>query len=261
MCIFSGPVDVCNTSIFARRFSGQQNDRQCLVYQMHYASKSRVAMVLPIPASKPNEPNAINFINLKQYTDFFDDMHRAFPFRSASGDLGCLSASLETLEVHKVGDFVASFVPTLKDFGRLDKVFRLADSVWDQIPQYKDFSFAVFQLSKTQSGIFKKKLTTQEAHPMAFEFRSRMDEAIFFPTIHIHDGQVESQAKFDHALFFQSDLIKPDDAWWTSDYPAEKYLDVEKSLGTIDGKLPIHRRVLKGRLPNEDTLVQPAESV
>ena len=255
MCIFTGPVDVCNTSIFARRLAGHLSDRQCLVYQMHYASKSPVAMVLPIPVLRPNETDAINFIDLKHYPDFFDHMHRAFPSRG--GDL-CLSAEPETLEVHKVGDFVASFVPTLNDFGRLDKVFRLADDVWDQIPQYKDFSFAVFQLSKTLSRSFWRKLTTQEVHPMAFEFRSRMDDTIFFPTIHIHDGHVEPLAKFDHALFFQSDSIKPDETWRTTSQSAEAYLDVEKSRGTIDGQLPIHMRLLKGKLANEDTLIQPA---
>ena len=99
MCIFTGPVDVCNTSIFARRLAGHRSDRQCLVYQMHYASKSPVAMVLPIPVLRPNETDAINFIDLKHYPDFFDHMHRAFPSRG--GDL-CLSAEPETLEVHKL---------------------------------------------------------------------------------------------------------------------------------------------------------------
>jgi hypothetical protein len=39
--------------------------------------------------------------------------------------------SASKLEVIQVGDFEASFVPTVKDFSRLDERFRLPSAVWD----------------------------------------------------------------------------------------------------------------------------------
>ena len=69
-------------------------------------------------------------------------------------------ASPPKLKVVEVGSFVASFVPAVKDFSRLDEQFRLPDGTWDKLPQYKDYGFAVFKLKKGE----------QKVHPMAFEF-------------------------------------------------------------------------------------------
>ena len=77
MCIFSGPVErVANTRIFARRAS---NGRQVLVYQMQYASRRPVAMILPIPVSRAaaslGAAPLVQFVSLKPYPDFFADMN------------------------------------------------------------------------------------------------------------------------------------------------------------------------------------------
>ena len=93
----------------------------------------------------------------------------------------------------EVGSFVASFVPTVKDFSRLDEQFRLPDGTWDKLPAYKDYGFAVFKLKKGE----------QKVHPMAFEFPRADKTRLFFPTVHIHDGKVHDQAGFDHVLYCQ----------------------------------------------------------
>src|SRR5690606_16069404 len=97
------------------------------------------------------------------------------------------------LAVHEVGDFVASFVPTLADFRRLDPQFVIPQESWDKIPEYSDYGFAVFQL----------KSLVGNPHPMAFEFTTRWPDRIFFPTVHIHDGEVHDREEFDHTLYLQ----------------------------------------------------------
>jgi hypothetical protein len=98
------------------------------------------------------------------------------------------------LKVHAVGSFEASFVPGLRDFSRLDPRFRLGDDVWRQLPAYEDYGFAVFKLAKGRKA---------RIHPMAFRFPTRAPDALFFPTVHVHDGAVHRVAEFDHRLFYQ----------------------------------------------------------
>ncbi len=45
-----------------------------------------------------------------------------------------------------MGSFEASFVPTRRDFSRLDQRFRLPDDVWQALLGYDDWGFAVFKL-------------------------------------------------------------------------------------------------------------------
>jgi hypothetical protein len=39
---------------------------------------------------------------------------------------------------------------------------------------------------------------------MAFRFKTREKDAIYFPTLHVHDGELHERADFDHALFYQA---------------------------------------------------------
>ena len=106
------------------------------------------------PCLSPPNPGeeAVTFINLQRYPKFFDDMSRGFPRRMvlARGG-GPESRSLPKLRVHDVGDFEASFVPRLEDFGQLDERFRIPADVWDRLPAYRDFGFAVFKLKASPS--------------------------------------------------------------------------------------------------------------
>ena len=129
MCCFSQPVDrVSDTSIFARGMNG----RQVLVYSMAYAARNDLAMVLPLPVPPCPREDAVRFLNLEEYPTFFVDMRRAFADRHTmrmpfGGETFELSDT--GLEVHEVGDFEASFVPTLGDFERLDPRFCIPQTV------------------------------------------------------------------------------------------------------------------------------------
>jgi hypothetical protein len=245
MCCFSGKVQaVADTNIFAR---AAKDGRQFLVYSMRLDTKADVAMILPIPVPKASKEDAVRFINLEKYADFFADLHKGF---QASGGLSLSKdaprAAPGGLKVVEVGSFIASFVPTQADFARLDAKFRLAPGTWDKLPQYKDWGFAVFQLKKGE----------QKVHPMAFEFPRAAPKRLFFPTVHIHDGTVHDRAKFDHMLFaqFTNGEMIPD--WEESPQPAEMFMGkLDKAAGVVAAKEHVYRKIMQGTFKNTDVVV------
>src|SRR5262249_45046878 len=143
--------------------------------------------------------SAARFVSLAGYTSFFDDMMGGFvmlPTYAAGSPKGFSLPSFPRpkLVVHTVGAFEASYVPSIDDFDRLDERFRLPTEVWQHLPEYADYGFAVFKLRKARRS---------RVHPMAFRFVTRNPAALFFPTVHIHDGKVHEAADFDHELYFQ----------------------------------------------------------
>src|SRR5262245_10302243 len=151
MCCFSKEVQkVSNTNIFART---SKDERQYLVYSMVLSAKEDLAMILPIPTPKDSKEDAVKFISLEKYPTFFVDMLRGFPTRSkdkgnTKGKGDKEKDKKEKLKVVEVGAYEASFVPGVKDFERVDEKFKLPKSVWDDLPAYKDYGFAVFKLKK-----------------------------------------------------------------------------------------------------------------
>jgi hypothetical protein len=196
MCCFSQPVQrVANTRIFARRFN---RDRQYLAYQMAVQTVRPTAMILPLPVSLPMKPDAVRFISLKEYPAFFEALSTLFvrPMTAHASSREEVIVLSRPLPVQNVGDFVASFVPRLQDFSRLDPRFVIKPAVWRKLPRYGDYGFAVFQLKAPAR-------TLAQVHPMALEFRTRLREQIFFPTVHIHDGALHAREEFDHELYWQ----------------------------------------------------------
>jgi len=250
MCCFSRPVQsVSATNIFAR--SGADG-RQSLVYSMTLRAKEDLAMVLPLPVKPGSGEGVVNFVDLKDYPDFFADLRKGFPEPVAAGG-GARSRTLGAaprakLEVVTVGNFEASFVPTVADFSRLDERFRLPPGTWDKLPAYHDHGFAVFKLKPGESKI----------HPMAFSFPRAKPSELFFPTVHIHDGKVRERAKFDHVLYCQrgaADQFNLLD-WEESFRPAAAFMQLSKAKDLLDGGEHCYKRVLTGTLSNRDTVLK-----
>jgi hypothetical protein len=245
MCCFSRAVDlVADTNIFARP---GRNGRQFVVYSMRLKAGEDVAMILPLPTPKRPAEDAVKFLNLEKYPDFFDDLASGFPVPATLGrakeDAPKAPKPEPKLVVVEVGSFVASFVPTVKDFARLDEQFRLPASTWDALPQYRDWGFAVFQLKKGEKKI----------HPMAFDFPRADPRSLFFPTVHIHDGKVHAKANFDHWLYCQGASTM---RWAESPQPAGMFMKkLDKAHGIMDPEAHVYRRRLQGELKNEDTYV------
>lgn len=181
MCIFSGDttVAVSGTRIFGR----VEGTEQYLVYQMSVGTSADTAMVLPLPIAPGHGDAAVRFIDLSTYPKFFEALEMMFPqtLLLVLGEQELAVAASRTLEVHRVGDFEASYVPSIADFARLDKRFQLSPAVWDTLPAYRDYGFAVFKLVQPKRGLLERigikkvePIGVHEVHPMAFAFRARV---------------------------------------------------------------------------------------
>ncbi|HRJ41241.1 MAG: hypothetical protein KJZ86_11505 [Caldilineaceae bacterium] len=246
MCIFSGPVaEVAGTKIFAR---GSAQGNQFLVYSMRYAAADALAMILPLPTPAHPPEDALRFVDFSGYGEFFDDLDNCFA-KTRSRDFGAEEPSGSLLTVYSVGSFEASFVPHRQDFARLDSRFRLPDSTWDTLPQYADYSFAVFKL----------KPGAQSVHPMAFEFPRCHPDQLFFPTLHIHQGVVEESAHFDHALYWQATYTREQrihiHGSRSADYRVTKMVDIARAQGVVAQDTPLYRLHLSGMYENGDLTI------
>ncbi len=247
MCCFSQPViSVSATNIFAR--AGAEG-RQFLVYSMSLKAKSDLAMILPLPVKMPAGEKDVQFIDLKGDAEVFDHLRSGPRAPRNLSPAGARMAGEAILEVVKVGDFEASFVPAVKDFARLDERFRLPTDTWKKLPEYETFGFAVFKL----------KPGAMTVHPMAFSFPRRDVNALFFPTVHIHDGKVHPKAEFDHALYCQPHghhYFALGDAWAESYGLANSFMHMNKAKGLIEPDQHCYKRELHGQLPNRDTILR-----
>ena len=156
-----------------------------------------------------------------------------------------------------MGDFEASYVPTLNDWDRLDERFRIPASLFDAIPAYRDFGFAVFKLRashrKPWFGFLGLNYVTQTIHPMAFDFPRANRDRIFFPTVHVHDGKVHPMATFDHTLYCQTgDATKNLADWEESAGTARKFMDLGKARGVVQADGPCYKKDIWGKHRNDD---------
>jgi hypothetical protein len=247
MCCFSRPVqDVSSTKIFARLGNGVD---QFVAYAMNLVASEDLSMVLPIPVVAGSGEKAVKFISLQKYPAFFDDLWKGFPEPVMRGGAGPFAAAApepqKKLEVQSVGAFDASFVPTSADFARLDERFRMPDDVWKKLPGYAGFGFAVFKLKKVHGPV----------HPMAFSFPSSMPQSLFFPTLHIHDGEIHAKAEFDHTLYAQGGGINAKD-WQESRGIAVQFLKCGLTGGMVLPQHHVYRRQMQGMLANGDVLLR-----
>ncbi len=249
MCCFSRPVQrVARTRIFARpTYAG----RQVVVYAMELTAAEPLAMILPVPVKAGGDPKEFKFINLEAYPEFFADLDRGFPVPPPPAALAFANSypsRAAKLEVVSVGAFEASFVPALADFDRLDARFRIDAGIWRKLPGYDRMGFAVFKL----------KAGKQHVHPMCFAFPRADVSKLFFPTLHLHDGQIHERESFDHELYAQGNGEQMPDVlnWEESRGWAGQFMKTERTAGILHNDGHVYRRRLQGDLPNQDTYIE-----
>jgi hypothetical protein len=252
MCCFAGATPIVSrTEIFART-TGPYG---FLVYAMSLKVDTEVAMILPVPVDpgSPHPEKALAFLDFSHYEAFFKDLNSGFPVPPPPAPIprpfskfAAAAAAPPPLPVEKVGSFEASFVPTMADFTRLDPRFQLAPGVWEKLPGYHDHGFAVFRLPPGATRI----------HPMAFRFRTRHPDRVFFPTVHVHDGEVHETAAFDHRLYYQLPIDRPArPGEERSARPASDFVADAHTKSCIRMKDPVYRQTIHGDRPNRDTFV------
>ncbi len=238
--LFAPTFKVAATRIFARHDSPQV---QLLAYAMRLSTPSPVAMLLPVPTRPSDGEEALSFIDLSARPRFFDDLEKLFHPPPRKGGFRGFAPQSRVLTVHKVGAFEASFVPSVDDFHRLDARFRLPTATWNDVPDARDGGFAVFQLSASSD---------LAVHPMAFRFRSRRPGALFFPTVHVHDGKVHTTASFDHTLYLQTENeATARDAGFEGSFG----LTEDDAGGLLVPGATVARRSVQGIHANRDTWV------
>ncbi len=229
--LFAKKVHVSKTQIFARMMSPRV---QALAYSMNLDTAREVAMVLPLPVAPGSGEDAVQFVDLQAFPEMFTELAALFEMPARKG--GMQLGRGKTLAVHKVGSFIASYVPTVADFERLDPRFRVPEVLFEAVPAYRDHGFAVFQLEPGDVTV----------HPMAFTFPTRSRDKLFFPTVHLHDGTWHQTADFDHALYFQRPV---QGGYEVHPSPRRDYAGLA-AVGE-----PIERHTLRGALPNADTWI------
>lgn len=252
MCIFSGRVDhVGETRIFVADLG---HGVHAVAYQMRVLAPEPVAMILPVPVLKGTGDEALAFVDLGGYDGFFDDLARCFPRPRSAGRGGGYGPEdmlpLILLAVHEVGDYVASYVPSVAEFHRLDPRFRLPEAAWESLPDYHDFGFAVFQLRPGKE--------MQRVHPIAYRYPAEDPEELFFPTVHVHDGGgADPEAHFDHELYAQRDWSGTSRCadWDVGALPPGRVMDVGRSHGLLAPDVPLRRARLIGDYPNAEVVL------
>ncbi len=242
MCVFTAEIDyVTSTRIFSRI----EASRQAIIYDMYLSSSVETAMVLPIPVAKDYSENAVDFIDLSSYEDIFIDIDKLFP-KSRRPLTDPVSASMGvSLEVVQVGVFEASYVPRVSDFSRLDPRFSLKEDFFQKLPGYKDYGFVVFQLKPGKSQV----------HPMAFWFPTRHMDRLFFPTVHMHHGEIHEQEEYSHVLYGQGPIRDEVGGLWTQEIAGGDRIKaiMMRSQGLISSESEIYKCSLSGHLKNKDT--------
>ncbi len=246
--LFGQRVHVSKTNLFARMVAPGV---QALAYSMDLDAANEVAMILPLPVALGSGDDALTFVDLSKVPQMFEDLNFLFEVMQTRASKGGfpLRLGLPTLAVHRVGAFIASYVPTRVDFDRLDARFHLPKALFDAVPHYEDYGFAVFQLVPGKVSV----------HPMAMTFATRAPTELFFPTVHLHDGRFHKAAKFDHALYYQTPRCPvsahPDPIASFDGDTMGWMLPRNSYEGLVATTETMIRRRLRGKLPNCDTWV------
>jgi hypothetical protein len=220
------------------------------VYAMAVTARVPVAMVLPVPVREGLGDQGLRFLDLSGYSRFFKDLDALFPrlHGRGRGKSLLIGSRAVPLKVHRVGAFVASYVPTEQDFDRLDPQFRVPAALGDLLfPRYPGWGYAVFQLAEDS--------LPQKVHPMAYAYQPRDLGRLFYPTVHVHDGRtVPEREHFDHTLYTQSDVFP---CGWESGplVPGQIHLDLERTQGLVRAEQPFHRIRIHGVRPNRDLVL------
>lgn len=254
MCILTQPVSrIAKTKIFV---SELPDNWRATVYQMEIASPTANAMVLPVPVDTrnydPDNPDAediIDFIDLSDYRQIFDDIEASFP--QADRPRGITKSYRSPLPVVPVGDYVASFVPNYEAFERLDPLFRLAPAAVASLERtgaYGHCGFAVFQLRDIA--------TPTQIQPMAYTYHTNRPRQLFFPTLHLHDGHdVPEKAEFDHQLYMQQSSHF-DAPWKVGTHEGALKVNIGNSHGLLRRGRRLLRGTFYGKFHNRDTIIE-----
>jgi hypothetical protein len=224
------------TKFFARRVE----DRQFLACEFSYASDGMTALVIPIPVSNTNRDRSVKVINLSTYRNFFDHLSRVFPRENTTKQ-----------KAQPILQYVNHIEPitywsTLTEFNeKVDPRFKLAQEFWNQLSYYQDWGFVSVILPDTADNF-------NRTFPFAFEFKTRLPDGMFIPTLELSNCHLNASTVFHHELYYQGKRRQLSDC--PSTHLLEESIDYTRSRPLlVEG--PGFKRSLTGKFPNGDVVI------
>ncbi len=201
MCILlHGVEDIGDTKIFVAPNAKQT--KQITVFKNFIKNGApNNAIILPCPY-----PETIEFISLENFKKFFTTCEKLF-----------LMAP-ETLFVQQLGSYIATVVPSISDFSKLDEKFVVTQDCLNLLrDEYfgKNMGFIVCQLMEG----------AQNYHP--FGYSHKLPPKLFLPTKH-YNGERKAFEKFNHNIYVYNGICMSDLNYKISLYTrtAENYLEL-----------------------------------
>jgi len=229
------------TKFFARRVE----DKQFLACEFNYASDGITGLVIPVPVANAGRDRSVRIIDLSTYRNFFDHLSRVFP-REDPLTMKMLKVKTQPIlqYVNHIGPI--TYWPTLAEFNeKVDPRFRLAQEFWNQLSYYQDWGFVSVVLPDTAD-------TFNRTFPFAFEFRTRLTDGMFIPTLELTNCHLSPATVFHHELYYQGKRRQLSDC--PSSHLLEESIDYTRSRPLlVEG--PGFKRSLIGKFPNGDIVI------
>jgi hypothetical protein len=253
MGIFSTPVRIAGTFNFFARAARAHTDHQFLACNFRYEAEAAFTLILPLPTPPDAAANAVRFINLSGYDDFFQDVRRGWPDLTRDTE----KQSLTDRILEKVRDWLdldttqteIAFFPDQQVLAEMRDRWPLSEAVWAALKPYTQFGLVGLKLEAGANRL----------PPIAFEFPRGTPTELFFPTA--HNLPHSAALNLRHALYAQTPhrsaawriATSPDDAhrrWLARDF-----VKTDRTLDLIDPDQPIVARRLSGPADNLDVRV------
>lgn len=196
MCIISGEIEsVSNTKIFCG--VNKNKTQQLTIYANNVDNiTTNNMMILPVPF-----PETVNFYDLSNYVNFFDDCDECFENQSLNLSRGfSVSAnySVDSLEVHDVGSYKASLAMNLNDLNNANpKYFYLSPEVKEYLAEHYNHKSIGFILCLLVLG-------NKEYHPFAYSHKI-INKRVYIPTRHFHLHKNDNSDYGDYSNFAELD--------------------------------------------------------
>jgi len=234
MAIFSSVVAQHGpTKIFVRR----HGTKQLLVVELAYASEGIAAVYIPMPTSHGNE---VGLLDLRRYTDFFDDVSRAFP-----RDPSKKKPKSQALVEHKLYTGVYTFGDFNDLKQRLNQWLKLPDELLKKCIDYSH-GVAVVMLPDTDGHPVK-------TYPIGFQFESRLPIGqSFVPAISVTAHAYTDTVKSDIDIYYQGSRQLLSDIESTSSLEDSVQYKLAAPV-IVNG--PAYLREVRGRRINADAII------
>ena len=253
MCIIAEEIEsVSNTKLFCGL--NQDKTRQLTVYSNDVNSVGTNAMILPV-----TNPESIEFHDLTEYEDFFEDCQNCFynptkSFNYSNDAMRCFDCD-DSLKVFDVGSYQVSVANNLNDLKRVNtNVFTISNKLDQMLSKFYSASHFGFIICTLKKG-------NHNYHPLAYSHNVYKNKP-FLPAIHYHvsgddnSGFHSMADDWDHDIYLYN--MKPSDKVKSMNSNNKVWNNKTTFKNRLEFKLgdctEFHKIQIKDRHPNIDII-------